>query len=78
MMKSGVKLCCVVWGLVSGLSLVIAGIIVLTLFTHLINFIITQKVPLVPDSDVTKAWIDLPIKPTLKVYYFNVTNGEVR
>jgi len=75
-MKSGVKLCCVVWGLVSGLSLVFAGIIVLTLFTHLINFIITQKVPLVPDSDVTKAWIDLPIKPTLKVYYFNVTNGE--
>ena len=35
-----------------------------------------QKIPLTPDSSVTEAWLDPPIKPELKIYFFNMTNVE--
>ena len=35
------------------------------------------KVVLLPGTDVAEAWIAPPIRPLLKIYYFNATNAEV-
>ena len=32
------------------------------------------EIPLLPDSQVTKAWIDPPVRPLLRLYFFNTTN----
>ena len=32
------------------------------------------EIPLVPDSKVTKAWMDPPVRPLLRLYFFNTTN----
>ena len=48
------------------------------LFSSLVNAIISSKVQLVPGSEVAEAFLNPPVKPLLKVYYFNVTNPEVR
>ena len=49
----------------------------LFLFSSLVDSIISSKVRLIPGSDVAEAWLNPPIKPLLKIYYFNVTNPEV-
>ena len=76
-MKFDRKLIFIVWGIVSGLCMIIGGILVLYLFHPLVNQIIESTVPLVPGSDVTQAWMYPPIRPLLKIYYFNVTNPDV-
>ena len=40
------------------------------------NYIIDSKVALLPGTEVSQAWIAPPLKPMLKIYYFNVTNAE--
>lgn len=75
-MKSGCKQCLLVWALLTGISLLIGGLLTLFLFTSLVNSIISSKVQLLPGSEVAEAWINPPVKPFLKVYYFNVTNPE--
>ena len=65
-----------VWCLVSGL-LLLGGLLALFLFTPLVNLIIQNKVVLLPGTDVAQAWIAPPIRPLLKIYYFNATNAEV-
>ena len=66
-----------VWCLVSGLLLLLGGLLALFLFTPLVNLIIQSKVVLLPGTDVAEAWIAPPIRPLLKIYYFNATNAEV-
>ena len=66
-----------VWCLVSGLLLLLGGLLALFLFTPLVNLIIQNKVVLLPGTDVAQAWIAPPIRPLLKIYYFNATNAEV-
>jgi len=63
-------------GMVSGPLMILMGLLTVFLFDLLIQVIIKSKLPLTPDSDVTRAWIQPPIKPLLKIYYFNVTNPE--
>jgi len=75
-MKPQRKILCLIWGLVCGVSLIIGGFLALYLFEPLVKSIIENTVPILPDSDVTKAWIAPPIRPVLKIYYFNVTNPE--
>ena len=67
-----------VWALISGICMVTGGLLVLFLFSSLVNAIISSKVQLVPGSEVAEAFLNPPVKPLLKVYYFNVTNPEVR
>lgn len=76
-MKTRLKTLCLWWGLASGILFIICGIVVVCLFTPLVNAIIESKLTLVKDSEVLDAWIRPPIKPILKIHYFNVTNGEV-
>ena len=66
------------WMLVSGLCLVIGGLLAAFLFQNLVDAIIRSKVPLLPGTDIAKAWVLPPVKPLLKIYYFNVTNPQVR
>jgi len=56
--------------------MVTGGLLVLFLFSSLVNAIISSKVQLVPGSEVAEAFLNPPVKPLLKVYYFNVTNPE--
>jgi len=75
-MKPQRKIFFLIWGLVCGVSLIIGGILALYLFEPLVKSIIVNTVPILPNSDVTKVWITPPIRPVLKIYYFNVTNSE--
>jgi len=64
------------WMLVSGVCLVIGGLLAAFLFQNLVDAIIRSKVPLLPGTDIAKAWVLPPVKPLLKIYYFNVTNPQ--
>ena len=50
----------------------------LFLFSTLVDSIIASKVQIIPGSEVAEAWMNPPVKPMLKIYYFNVTNPEVK
>ena len=65
-----------VWAMVSGVCLIIGGLLAAFLFQNLVDAIIRSKVPLLPGTDIAKAWVSPPVKPLLKIYYFNVTNAE--
>ena len=58
--------------------MLIGGLLALFLFSALVDSIISSKVLLIPGSDVAEAWMNPPVKPMLKIYYFNVTNPEVK
>merc|ERR1712147_510020 len=75
-MKSQKKLLVIIWGLVSGVLLIIGGFLSCFLFSTLVNYIIDSKVALLPGSEVSDAWIAPPLTPLLKIYYFNATNAE--
>jgi len=64
------------WGIASGLCLIIGGLLAAFLFESLVDEIIASKVPLLPGTDIAKAWISPPVKPLLRIYYFNVTNPQ--
>jgi len=70
------KTLCHGWALVSGVCLIIGGLLAAFLFQNLVDAIIRSKVPLLPGTDISKAWISPPVKPLLKIYYFNVTNPQ--
>jgi len=65
-----------IWAMGSGLCMIIGGLLAAFLFDSLVNAIIVSKVPLLPGTDIAKAWISPPVKPLLKIYYFNVTNPQ--
>ena len=69
--------CLLVWALVSGVCMVTGGLLVLFLFSSLVDAIISSKVQLLPGSEVAEAFLNPPVTPFLRVYYFNVTNPEV-
>ena len=75
-MKSQKKLLVIIWGLVSGVLLIIGGFLSCFLFSTLVNYIIESKVALLPGTEVSQAWISPPLTPLLKIYYFNATNAE--
>jgi len=75
-MKSQKKLLLIIWGLVSGVLLVIGGFLSCFLFSTLVNYIIESKVALLPGTEVSQAWMSPPLTPLLKIYYFNATNAE--
>ena len=77
-MKSQRQQCLLVWCLLNGLCLVIGGLLALFLFSTLVDSIIASKVQIIPGSEVAEAWMNPPVKPMLKIYYFNVTNPEVK
>ena len=52
-MKSQKKLLLIIWGLVSGLLLIIGGFLSCFLFSTLVNYIIDSKVALLPGSEVS-------------------------
>lgn len=56
--------------------MLIGGLLALFLFDSLVDAIISSKVKLVPGSEVAEAWMNPPVQPKLKIYYFNVTNPE--
>ena len=58
--------------------MLIGGLLALFLFDSLVDAIISSKVKLVPGSEVAEAWMNPPVQPKLKIYYFNVTNPEVK
>ena len=58
--------------------MLIGGLLALFLFTTLVDSIISSKVKLLPGSEVAEAWMNPPVQPKLKIYYFNVTNPEVK
>ena len=75
-MKSQKNLLFIIWGLVSGVFLIIGGFLSCFFFSTLVNYIIESKVALLPGTEVSNAWIAPPIKPLLKIHYFNATNSE--
>lgn len=63
-----------VWGVVAGVCTAASGVMVILLFPSLLRTIVSSKLQLSPDSEISQSWIDPPVKPLLRVYYFNVTN----
>ena len=74
--KPSKKTLLLLWALGSGVCLIIGGLLAAFLFDVLVNAIIASKVPLLPGTDIAKAWMKPPVKPLLKIYYFNVTNPK--
>jgi len=74
--KISKKTLLLIWGLLSGVCLIIGGLLAAFLFGTLVDAIITSKVPLLPGTEIAEAWISPPVKPLLKIYYFNVTNPQ--
>lgn len=58
----------------AGLLSITAGILVVLLFRSFVQGLIMSEIPLLPGSKVTKAWIDPPVRPLLRLYFFNTTN----
>ena len=58
----------------AGLLSITAGILVVLLFRSFVQNLIMSEIPLLPGSKVTKAWIDPPVRPLLRLYFFNTTN----
>ena len=75
--KVSKKTLLLVWAMGSGLCLIIGGLLAAFLFETLVDAIIVSKVPLLPGTDIAKAWMSPPVKPLLKIFYFNVTNPQV-
>ena len=44
------------------------------LFRSFVHNLIMSEIPLLPNSKVTKAWINPPVRPLLRLYFFNTTN----
>jgi len=63
--------CCVV-----GALLLLLGIIVLAAGYGLLMNIVQSKMPLEPNSDRYKSWLNPPVQPYLTGYAFNVTNPD--
>lgn len=62
--------------LVTGTLFIVAGILVVALFRSFVHNLIMAEIPLLPDSQVTKAWINPPVRPLLRLYFFNTTNPK--
>ena len=60
--------------LITGIFFLIAGILVVVLFRGFVHNLIMAEIPLLPDSQVTQAWIDPPVRPLMRLYFFNTTN----
>ena len=60
--------------LITGILFLIGGILVVVLFRGFVHNLIMAEIPLLPDSQVTKAWIDPPVRPLMRLYFFNTTN----
>jgi hypothetical protein len=60
--------------LVLGITCLICGILVYLLFHDLVSNIIRKELPLRSGGQITKAWMKPPVKPLLRVYFFNTTN----
>lgn len=74
--KVSKKTLLLVWAMGSGVCLIIGGLLAAFLFETLVDAIIVSKVPLLPGTDIAKAWMSPPVKPLLKIFYFNVTNPQ--
>jgi len=74
--KVSKKTLLLIWAATSGVCLIIGGLLAAFLFESLVDAIIASKVPLLPGTDIANAWISPPVKPLLKIYYFNVTNPQ--
>jgi len=68
------SLACAGFSFLTGLLLIIGGILVLLLFRSFVHNLIMSKIPLQPGSQVTEAWINPPVRPLLQLYFFNTTN----
>merc|ERR1712112_547886 len=70
----GRKEICAGISLVTGVLFLIAGILVVVLFRSFVHNLIMAEIPLLPTSQVTQAWIDPPVRPLMRLYFFNTTN----
>ncbi|KAL7633573.1 UNVERIFIED_CONTAM: hypothetical protein RMT77_016106 [Armadillidium vulgare] len=72
------SLCCSITSVTIGTIFLIFGIIVAVLFDPFINSQIDKELVLHNDnsSETFKLWLNPPIVPYLKIYFFNVTNVE--
>lgn len=59
-----------------GILLVIGGILVYLLFRDFVAGMIKNEIPLRVGSQVTDSWMHPPVKPLLRIYFFNTTNPE--
>lgn len=59
-----------------GIVLIIAGILVCVLFREFVDKLIKNEIPLRLGSQITDAWMNPPVKPLLRLYFFNTTNPE--
>jgi len=61
---------------VMGICCLIGGVLVVFLFRGFVNQLIMNEIPIKEGSTVTKAWMDPPVRPLLRLYFFNTTNPE--
>ena len=57
-----------------GVLCITAAILVVLLFRSFVDSLIMSEIPLLPHSKITKAWLDPPVRPLLRLYFFNTTN----
>ena len=70
------KKTCIVICAISGLILTLVGILTAIFFRDFVNNYIKSQLILKKDSDIVKSWKNPPVRPQLKVYFFNVSNPE--
>ena len=70
------KKTCIVICAISGVILILVGILTAIFFRDFVNNYIKSQLILKQDSNIVKSWKKPPVKPQLKVYFFNVSNPD--
>ena len=67
---------CALGGCFVGLCLVIGGIISAFIMKSVVNKNIEANLVLFEDGQAFKGWVNPPVNPVMKVFFFNLTNQE--
>lgn len=72
--KKWPKRACAGLGLFVGIVLLVCGILVLLHFRDFVDNIIKSEITLREGSQIAQVWAKPPVRPQLKLYFFNMTN----
>jgi len=74
--KKARSLTCAGLAALLGVCFIIGGLLVVLLFRGFVNQLIMNEIPIKNGSAVAAAWKDPPVRPLMKLYFFNTTNPK--
>jgi len=75
--KRKYSLACIALSVFLGAFSLLAGILVVVYFRGYVEGIVRSEIPIVEGSRIAESWKDPPVKPLLKIYFFNITNPVI-